>query len=203
MYPSPPRRSSATLSSRGDADLCRHLREFLATFGDRSPVRFAVAIDMRFWVEPTCVIQRAHVDKGDAGHHGNFQEDWRAAFWTEVALDRLTTIARIMIRLSLSLNGHCRPWNGDQGGEGRSRLLLAILAMAYDNKSRVCSSQIANLATETVSTHFTHFIPLDCVALKHSRAPLCSCLPLKRSSHVPIRRVTYSPLSDRAFPSLL
>ena len=64
----------------------------------------AVAIDMHFRIEPTRVIQRARFDKGDSGHDGDVREDWRAAFRTEVSLNRLTTIAGIVKRLDPSLN---------------------------------------------------------------------------------------------------
>ena len=64
----------------------------------------AVAIDMHFRIEPTRVIQRARFDKGDPGQDGGVREDWRAAFRTEVSLNRLTTIAGVVKRLNPSLN---------------------------------------------------------------------------------------------------
>src|ERR1700733_10353767 len=96
------------------------------------------------------------LDERDAGHHGDIREDGRAALLTEVSVNRLPTIARVMKRLELSLNRESRFWNSDQDRESRPRLLLTVLAMAYSDKGRVCIRRIANLAAKTATGHFSH-----------------------------------------------
>jgi hypothetical protein len=111
---------------------------------------------MNFGVEPCRIIESAGFDERDARHHGDIREDGRAALRTEVSVDRLPTIARVVKRLELSLNRQSRFWNSDEDRESRPRLLLTVLAMAYSDKGGVCIRRIANLAAQAATGHFWH-----------------------------------------------
>jgi len=74
----------------------------------------AVAIDMQFGLKPACVVERASLDEGNTRHHGGVSENGRTALGTEVSINRLAAIPRVMKRLKLPLDGHRRFWDANE-----------------------------------------------------------------------------------------
>jgi hypothetical protein len=68
----------------------------LAPFRHSRPLLLAVAIDMHFGIEPAGIVERSSLDERDARHCRGIREDGRAALWTEVSVNRLTTFAGVM-----------------------------------------------------------------------------------------------------------
>src|SRR6516162_6944188 len=135
----------------------RHLPKLLTIFGYRGPVLRAVAIDVHFGIEPSRVVKSARFDEHGVRHHGDVRGDRRSALRTEVSVDRLTTIAGVVKCLNRPLNRYCRSRYSDHHREGRSRLLLTVLAMAHRDDGGFSRRGIANLPTETTASH-THFL---------------------------------------------
>ena len=76
--------------------LRRHFPEFLTAFRYRRPALRTIAIHMHFGIEPTCVVERTSLNKSDPWHNGDVREDWRPTFWTEVPLNWLDAVARLV-----------------------------------------------------------------------------------------------------------
>ena len=91
-----------------------HLPELLATFRYGCPMLLAVAIDMQFGLKPACIVERTSLDEGNARHHGGVSENGRTALGTEVSINCLATIPRVMKRLKLPLERHWRFWDADE-----------------------------------------------------------------------------------------
>jgi hypothetical protein len=50
---------------------------------------------MHLRIEPTRVVECVGFNEAEFGHDGNIGDNWRAALWTELSLNRLTTIPRL------------------------------------------------------------------------------------------------------------
>ena len=90
----------------------------------------AIAINMQFRIQPTGIIEASGFNKREFRHYSDIGGYWRSAFGTEVSLNRLTAIASVVKCLKLPLNRYCGFRNSNYHRESRSRLLLAVLAMA-------------------------------------------------------------------------
>jgi hypothetical protein len=139
------------------ASLRRHFPEFQTAFRYRCPAFLTIAINMYFRIEPTCVVERASLNKRDTWHHGEVREDWRPTFWTEIPLNWLTTIASVVKGFESSSNRHCRFWNSYQRRESSSRLLLTMCTMAHADEGGIGIRGIPNLAAEAATCHLYHF----------------------------------------------
>ena len=122
----------ARVKSRSKLD-GRHLCEFVAGVRYDGPLCLAVAIDMNFRIEPSRVVESVSFNEAELGNDGNIGDNWRPAVWTELSLNRLTTIASAVKRLKMALNRNCRFWNSNLDRESRSTLLLTVLAVAHHN----------------------------------------------------------------------
>src|SRR5215470_16436262 len=137
-----------------------HFREFLTGFWYRDPVLRAIAINVQFRIEPTRVIEGTGTNKRQFRVYSEIGRYWRTALGTEVSLNRSTAITSVVKCLEFPLNRYCRFRNCNHHREGRSRLLLAFLAMAHSDHGRICVRGITDLAAETATAHLTHFVLL-------------------------------------------
>ena len=85
----------------------RHLRKFLTAFRYGDPALRAVAIDVRFWVQPTGVIKGTGFDKSKFRHDRHVGGDRRSTLGTKIPTNRLAAVAGVIERLKPSLNGYC------------------------------------------------------------------------------------------------
>ena len=118
----------------------------------------AIAINVQFRIEPTSVIEATGFNKRQFRHYSDIRRYWRSTLGTEVSLNRLTAIASVVKCLELPLNRYGRFWNSNHYRESRSRLLLAVLAMAHSDHDGVGIRGIPNLAAETAAAHLAHFV---------------------------------------------
>ena len=65
---------------------------------------FAVAINVHFGLEPTCVVERTSLDEGDTRHHGRVSENGRTALGKKFSINRLTAVPCVVKRFKLPLN---------------------------------------------------------------------------------------------------
>src|SRR5918993_4674458 len=122
--------------------------------------------------KPRWVVQRPRVEPLHIRRRNYLAHDGRAALGAELAEDRQPTIAYVLESCQgLSLDPQAPLREDDEDGKGRTRLLLAVMAVARCGQYGFCLALVADATAQATSDDVRHALSSLPASLKAGSNP--------------------------------
>src|SRR5215217_3411643 len=124
---------------------------------DAHPRLGAIAPHVHLWSKPRRLVQRPCVEPLHIRRRNNLADDGRAALGTELAEDRQSALAYVLeSRQGFSLDLQAPLREDDEDRKGRTRLLLAMVAVAHRGHHGFRLALVADATAQATSDDVRH-----------------------------------------------